>query len=160
MGKRGPKAGTTQANVDAFVKGIEDGLSTTGAAGMAGVPRTTMLQWIARGEKLELELDGKSPRDPVDALQVELAQRIRTAAAKIERELVITIRGAARGAMKGDWRAASWILERRYPREWCRLIGEAKREAVDIMLETLRELLSEAEYERVRRSLARASVQG
>jgi len=158
MGKTGKKAAITKDIIDTFTGAIGDGLSVTGAAGLAGVARSTIRHWLDRGRRVE-EGDVKSSNKQ-DKLMVELVLGTRAAAAKIEHELVTVIRGAARGAMRGDWRAASFILERRYQKDWCRLVQDARREAVDIMLEELRLVLSAEEYETIRRRLASAALEG
>jgi len=100
------------------------------------------------------------PESEGDQLCHDLAKTFDNARAELERELVSCIRLAARKHNRGDWRAAAFVLERRYQKEWCRLVGEARQEAVDLMLEALKDMLPEEDFARVRRQLARRVSEG
>ncbi len=90
------------------------------AANAAGLGRSTLMRWMARGKK---ELRGKF-RDFWDALK--------KAEAEMVIELVQRINAAAE---RGTWQAAAWTLERRYPEEFSthgRELAALRKEVVEL----------------------------
>lgn len=79
------------------------------AAGVAGIHRSTLNRWIARGDP-----EGTDPEDaPYRAFVLDLAQ----ARAEGETRNVAIIAQAA----SQNWQAAAWMLERSYPERWARV---------------------------------------
>lgn len=78
------------------------GATKAAIAAKLGVVHSALTGWIAKG-------------DSGDAHWAELARRIHAAEADFEQGLldVVKLAGAS-----GDWRAAAWILERRFPTRW------------------------------------------
>lgn len=74
---------------------LAEGMSIEAACALAGIHRDTYYSWRKRPE---------------------LAGRIDAALATAEAALLATVRAAS----NDDWRAAAWILERRYPDTWAR----------------------------------------
>ena len=87
-----------------LAEAVELGATWDAAADAVGIGVSTLRQWRRRGE------DGE---EPFAALVAELQ---RAEAAGITRALRV-IRGAADD---GEWTAAAWILERRYPADYGR----------------------------------------
>lgn len=84
-----------------IVAKMRDGLAGEVAAQAHGVGKSTFWQWLRFGRR-------------GDAAYVEFAKAITRARAAGEYKLVQAIvAGAAE-----DWRAAAFILERRYPKRW------------------------------------------
>jgi hypothetical protein len=74
--------------------GLEEGLSIKSVCGIANISVTTYYRWIEAHEEF---------RDAVHRTQ-----------AVFERNAL----GAIKRAGDKDWKAWSWLLERRYPSEW------------------------------------------
>ena len=90
------------------------------AANAAGLGRSTLMRWMARGKK---ERRGQF-RDFWDALK--------KAEAELIIELVQRINAAAE---RGTWQAAAWTLERRYPEKFSthgRELAAFRKEVVEL----------------------------
>jgi len=91
----------TKPVIRRICEGIRLGMTQDMAAARAGVARATFYRWKAEGEKQK----AGAKRDFRDALT--------RAEADGQAALLATVQEAAAGR-QGDWRAASWILERRH----------------------------------------------
>ena len=90
------------------------------AANAAGLGRSTLMRWLARGKK---ERRGQF-RDFWDALK--------KAEAELVIELVQRINAAAE---RGTWQAAAWTLERRHPEHFsthAKELAALRKEVVDL----------------------------
>jgi transposase len=74
-----------------------------------GVHRSTIYSWVERGEA---DVDAG-----LDTIHARFAQAFTKAQAEAQVLLVGMVRAAA---VRGDWRAAVWMLERRFPEQWGR----------------------------------------
>src|SRR3954452_14643657 len=83
---------------------VRHGGSVEAGAAAAGVTQRTVRSWMARGQRSGArEAPYRAFRDAVERAQAEQ-----------EADLVASVnRGARR-----SWRAAAWLLERRYPERW------------------------------------------
>ena len=93
----------TPKRYEVIVGMIARGHYNTTAARQAGISPGTMQTWITRGVE-----EG-------DGVYYEFSQAVERAKEKGEGVLVGRIIDAAD---KGDWRAAAWILERKYSKNW------------------------------------------
>ena len=75
------------------------------AAQACGIVSTTLYRWMKRGER--------QPDGPYG----EFCRALKRA--DLEAELAC-LRQIKEAAQHGDWRAAAWMLERRYPEKWGR----------------------------------------
>ena len=75
------------------------------AAQACGIVSTTLYRWMKRGER--------QPDGPCG----EFCRALKRA--DLEAELAC-LRQIKEAAQHGDWRAAAWMLERRYPEKWGR----------------------------------------
>lgn len=92
-----------------IVRAIRAGNYPEVAAAHAGIHASTYYRWMERGA-----LAGEAPEDdPYRHFRAEVARALADSEAA-EVGLVVQ---AARG---GDWRAAAWVLERRFPDRWAR----------------------------------------
>ncbi len=92
-----------------IVRAIRAGNYPEVAARHAGVHPSTYYRWMERGE-----LEGSAPEDdPYRQFRAEVERAIADAEAA-EVGLVI------KAARDGDWRAAAWLLERRFSDRWGR----------------------------------------
>ena len=82
---------------------LRDGTFKSTAAEAAGISPNTLENWLLRGESEE---KGAYRQFYVEFKQVEAA---------VKRDYIQCILTAAH---KGDWRAASWLLARRFPSLW------------------------------------------
>lgn len=83
----------TDKTVTALIQALESGLTIDAACRLVGIHRSTWYEWREQPE-----------------LQAVLSQ----AMAKAESVLL----GSIKTASQSDWRAAAWILERRWPDTW------------------------------------------
>lgn len=80
---------------------LSNGLSVRSAARVAGVSRRSLTRWLADGLR-ERVAQARAARPEVRDSQVEA-------------RLVVAV---ARAAALGEWRAAAWMLEHRWPERW------------------------------------------
>lgn len=86
-----------------LINAIRKGKTRVVSASLAGIDRSTLYEWIARGRK------GEQPyADFVDDLK------------KAELESESDLVDAIQKATKKTWTAAAWMLERRKPKTWGR----------------------------------------
>ncbi len=95
----------TPKRYDVIVSAIAKGHYNTTAAKLASVNPNTVAAWIARGKE-----DG-------DGIFFEFARDIAEAHLIAESFLIGTVIDAVD---KGEWRAATWILERKYSERWAK----------------------------------------
>lgn len=104
---------------EAVCDAIREGLSIEGACSHAGIARSTFHDWVSRGEDGEAEFS-------------DFADQTARARAEVEERLLGSIEWAAGKRMRRralgtgsdfetfeeeerDWRAAAWLLERKFP---------------------------------------------
>lgn len=90
--------------LDRIVELVSQGTSITGAAKEAGLRSRRVKAWVERGSD-----DSEVARDPA---MVDFAMRVREAEGQVEHRAVSIIDKAAQD---GDWKAAAWLLERKFP---------------------------------------------
>lgn len=93
----------TPRRADIIVKMLSKGHYDNAAAKMAGVAASTLKQWLAKG------------REQKEGIYYELVKRVDAARDDGESFLVGKVVDAVDA---GDWRAAAWILERKYHERW------------------------------------------
>lgn len=86
------------------IEGVGRGLTFANAAALAGISYSTLNRWRKRGRN--------STRD--DEFR-DFWKRLERAKGEAALRLLNCVNSAAEG---GDWKAATWILERRYSNEW------------------------------------------
>ena len=92
-----------------IVRAIRAGNYPEVAAGHAGIHAATYYRWMERGE-----LEGDAPEDdPYRQFRAEVERALADSEAA-EVGLVV------KAARDGDWRAAAWLLERRFGDRWGR----------------------------------------
>jgi len=96
----------TPATVSAILAGIRAGLPLRLAAEAAGVSETTFHQW-QRGE---------FPRGADRDLKVQFSEQLTRA----KGESALRLAGLISRAATDDWRAAAWMLERRFAKDFAR----------------------------------------
>ena len=91
--------------VDIITEALQGGNTRRTAAAYAGISPRTLQRWLKRGRE---EDEGEY----VDLLRhVEMAEADAT---------VCMVAAVMKAAQSGEWRAAAWWLERRYPDDWGR----------------------------------------
>lgn len=116
--KGGRPTALTPAVHDEIVKHLRAGAFLVHAAAAAGIAKRTVLEWIERGERGDAAYR---------AFYIDV-QRERALDA-IRAQSIIT--RAQLGTINGDWKAAAWTLERKYPREYGAAAAAAARITVD-----------------------------
>lgn len=90
-----------------FLSALATGCHIEAACGFAGIEYATMREWVQRGE-------GTHPTRRNAPEYAEFAEAVTQAIAQAEVTLVKRVNDAT----KDDWRAATWMLERRHPERW------------------------------------------
>lgn len=157
----------TPETIKAVVVPIRAGNYLETAAAFAGVSKRTLHGWMkdARTIYAELEKGTKklSKLSAKDKLLVEFLHAVEVALAESEVRDLSTIGNAATGAQTiedgkvvsqkpGDWRAAAWRLERKFPKKFG-LVQRQEHTGVDggpIEVDDLRGLTNEQLRERLR----------
>ena len=105
----------TPERAQAIALAVSEGHYLQHAAAAAGVARSSVHNWLARGQKARERLDGGGEPEPDEEPYLDLLEALE-GAEKCAAELGIA---PIRDAMeRGDWRAAAWYLERRLPGHW------------------------------------------
>lgn len=91
-----------------IVKHVSEGCPFRDAAILSGIAESTFHDWRNRGEADEAA--GKKSRFS------EFSEQLRAADAQLIQRSALVVVAAA----KDDWRAASWLMERRRPKEYGR----------------------------------------
>ncbi len=94
----------TRETVDRLLIAIRAGLPYHLAAEAAGISETTFYEWQA----------GRFPRGADTQLKAEFSEALTRARG----ESALRLMGIINKAAPDDWRAASWILERRFPKDF------------------------------------------
>jgi transposase len=89
----------------AIVDAIRSGNYAQVAAATAGITEQTFYEWLRRG------------RDEPDGIYRRFADAVLAASGEAEQEKLERLRREAL-ADDGDWKAAAWWLERRFPKRW------------------------------------------
>ncbi len=111
---------------------IRAGVPKVEAVLLAGVTEGSFWRWMEVGEA-DHEHDRDTP-------QRRLWLTVRVATAAWKADTLSLIRQAARGETAGQWQAAAWLLERRYPGEFGRrtvVAGDPAAPAVRVELPEL-----------------------
>ena len=106
-GKGGRPTKLTPERKAKFFKALRDGASIQLACDTAGFAYATVAEWRQIGE-------GRHPEKEATPLLREFSEETTRALADSELALL----GRVRAASYTDWRAASWILERRFSDRW------------------------------------------
>lgn len=101
---------------EVICQNVRLGLPYKTAALLAGICERTFYYWKRRGALERERLEEKGARSRQREIPfLEFLQSLELANAKAQLVLVARIQQAA---TDGHWRAAAWLLERRYPDEW------------------------------------------
>ena len=105
----------TPERAQAIALAVSEGHYLQHAAAAAGVARSTVHSWLARGRAAREQLDRGGEPQPGEEPYLDFLEALE-GAEKCAAELGIA---PIRAAMeRGDWRAAAWYLERRFPGHW------------------------------------------
>lgn len=100
----------TPDKIATIVEAVTAGAFRDQAAAVIGIGRTTLYDYLARGQT---DLD-----NGVTSIYAELQDALTRAEAQAELTAIQIIRQHA----PMDWRAAAWYLERKYPAKWGRSV--------------------------------------
>jgi transposase len=112
------------ATIGAVLAGANS-LKTSAKA--AGISESTLSAWCAKGrqERARLEANPKARMKASEKLFVELSETVDKSVAQAD----VTLVGIVRNAAVDDWKAASWLLERRDPKTWGRQTREPRADS-------------------------------
>ena len=96
--------------MEPLIEALRSGAYRIDACRAAGIHYNTLLAWEKRGES---EGSGEYSGEYIEFLD---------ALRKAEAEAVIrNVEVVTKAAQDGDWRAAAWFLEHKYPDKWARV---------------------------------------
>lgn len=101
----GRKPSLTTEVLATIVGVIGGGGSLSSAARAAGIGKSTLSRWLALGKAAGAQ---RCYKDLVTAID------------KAEAQLEVTLCKRISDASEHDWKAAAWMLERRFPERWAR----------------------------------------
>lgn len=108
-----------------IVESLELGNTREGAAAYAGISHATFYRWMETGEAdIEHDVSSKE-RDFREAVTRAEGVAEQSLVAEVRRSAVGFVNPTTRKREGKDWRAAAWLLERRYKDRWSQQI-EAK----------------------------------
>lgn len=122
---------------------IEQGMRPQDAAIASGISRSTFHSWMARGRQAR----DAAERDELSAAEepfLDFLDAVERALTVPEMRAVTVIQDSA---AKGSWRAAAWLLERRWPERWSNVRHRSSAE------QTLRTISASDLEEKVHRLL-------
>ena len=107
-----------ERRIEEIAKLIRAGNFIEVAAQYAGIHKDTFYEWMKRGahEKDRLEKPYQRPREE-EALYVKFSDAIKEAIAEAE---IRDVNAITMAAQAGNWTAAAWRLERKFPKRWGR----------------------------------------
>jgi hypothetical protein len=107
----------TQEIVDRYLKAIRMGATYIAAANYAGIASGTLRKWMKLGKA---QLDNEQGDHFLDFyLEVKKAEGI---------AVMNWLKMIQKAAKNGNWQAAAWKLERRYPNEYGRYTPEKSKD--------------------------------
>ena len=118
MSRRGRKSKLTPEVQAEIVSSIQVGVYAKTAAAAAGINETTYYEWLQRGREARENGRASKYRD--------FLEEIETADAQAEKQHfnMIVRQAAGSRTSPGDWKAAAWILERKYPEKYGRKVAQ------------------------------------
>jgi hypothetical protein len=133
--KIGRPSKLTESRMQKLTEALRSGSYRIDACRAAGIHYNTLLAWEKKGES---QMSGE---------YVEFLEALREAEAEAVVSNIKIITGAAQ---RGDWRAAAWFLEHKYPNNWARLDKRAIKDMIpdttkDVIQERINEYWAEAE---------------
>ncbi len=105
----------TPERAQAIALAVSEGHYLQHAAAAAGVARSSVHSWLARGRKARERLDGGGEPQPDEEPYLDFLEALEGAERCAAELGIAPIRAAME---RGDWRAAAWYLERRFPGHW------------------------------------------
>lgn len=102
--RRGRPSGFTPERARAILGGISRGLSYKHSAQLAGISYMTFNRWRKDGARADAPAELRDFCDHLGQAEARNADTL--------------LRAISMAGRRRDWRAAAWILERRFPDEW------------------------------------------
>jgi len=114
--------------IEEFLQLIQDGVDFNIAADSARLARSTLFDWLKRGREIQGRDDELSKLSSKDIAYLDFLERFMRARVTPEIKAVETI---SKSVENGSWRAAAWILERRFPDRWALDHRQAKGQSIE-----------------------------
>jgi hypothetical protein len=133
---RGRPSKLTKKVGNAIIKATSEGVYLETAAQLAGIAPRTLFNWMSRGKQEPESVYGR------------FFAAVKKALGHAEMRLVGLIEDHARRDRPGQWTAAAWILERRFPHHWSRrrFAPQQDSENVPEPRRPISEIVAEAKY--------------
>ena len=116
MGKGGAPTKLNSEIQRKIVQTIQAGNYIETAAAYAGIAKSTLYDWLRRGERERQRIEKGERPTKKEAPFLEFSNAVQKALAEAEVRDVILIGKAA----ETQWQAAAWRLERKFPDKWGR----------------------------------------
>lgn len=100
-----------------IVSAIAAGNYMETAAAYAGISRDSLYEWLKRGRKERLRIEAGMPKNRRETRYAEFSEAVEKSMAQAE---VADIAVIGMAAASGQWQAAAWRLERKYPEKYGR----------------------------------------
>ena len=133
--QRSPKTRLTVALIDSISRAVAAGAPVATASRYVGIDQSTLYRWLRDG-------DTKGKRYE---LHRKLKRSLMEAREKAQMSLIADVRSSARDVRdsdgnfvrRGDWRAAAWLLSRRWPDQWADPSRRAAARVLDAQADML-----------------------
>jgi hypothetical protein len=125
ISKVGRPSKLTESRMQKLTEALRSGSYRIDACRAAGIHYNTLLAWEKRGES-------QKSGEYVEFLDILRRSEAEAVVSNVE---IIT-----KAAKDGDWRAAAWFLEHKYPNKWARL---EKRAVEDLLSDTNKDVIEE-----------------
>lgn len=115
---------------EAVCKALRAGNNRPASCAFGGITYQTMLNWSKRAQASIQALQGGESIDDSELPFVEFLEGVQKAEGQAEVGAVAIIQKAAREGIDGQWQAAAWWLERKFPDRWGRRERIDRREPI------------------------------
>jgi len=120
----GRKTKLNEEKIKELCAALPTALYVETAANMVGIPHRTLRHWLKRGREARAKAErDHTPIPKSEQIYASLAEEIRKAVASSQ---IHALRCVHEAATAGQWQAAAWLLERRFPNLFGRDRGEVR----------------------------------
>jgi len=114
--------------IEEFLKLIQDGVDFNIAADSSRLARSTIYEWLKKGREIQVNLDESSELSEYERALLDFLEQFMRARVTPEIKALEIISSSIEN---GSWRAAAWILERRFPERWALDHGKSGRQNIE-----------------------------
>ena len=119
-----------QQSHDKICQALRAGNNRPASAAYGGVTYQTFLNWLKRGRESLDQLQLPETIEDSEIAYAKFFEGVQKAEGHAEVGAVAIIQKAAREGISGQWQAAAWWLERKFPDKWGRRERIEKRDPI------------------------------